>query len=534
MRIRLTLKARFIIVAGGAVAAVALAITAVAFLAIRTDLQNQVRQEVAARADSVRHLADQYHGHIPNGWVPAHSAGFGVLTYTQVVTATGAVWAPAGDQGLLTPSAAAIKVAAGTSASAGTSGALANGALTGETAGSFYSVARINGIRAMVLTEPIAPGLAIQVAEPLTATDQQVATVGATLALLSAVGVLAATLLGWAVARAGLAPVARLASVAEEVTLTGDPGRRVEVSRRDELGRLATSFNAMLSALQRSLDAQRRLVSDASHELRTPLASLRLNADLLAAHPEMPAAERAEVLDRLSGQAAELSRLVASVTDLARGEPLPKDRSRVRLDAVTSEALDAARRDWPTTEFDADLARCTVDGSADRLRVAVRNLLDNAAKFGPPEGPVRVRLANGELTVRDHGAGIAPDDLPFVFDRFYRALSSRGAPGSGLGLAVVREIAHGHGGEVAAEPARGGGTLMRLTLPTCARVPERLVGVQRADAIGPGGFEEADQPGDQGVSGRVDAVPGRARRDRAVEVGDLGATGAHKVLQHRR
>ena len=238
--------------------------------------------------------------------MPAHSAGFGILTYTQVITETGAVWAPAGDPGLLTPSAAAIAV---------------RGREPRGEDGALYSVARINGVRAMVLTEPLAPGLAMQVAEPLTATDQEVATVGATLALLSAVGVVAATLLGWAVARAGLAPVARLASVAEEVTLTGDPGRRVEVQRRDELGRLATSFNAMLSALQRSLDAQRRLVSDASHELRTPLASLRLNADLLAAHPEMPAAERAEVLDRVTGQAAELSRLVASVTDLARGEP---------------------------------------------------------------------------------------------------------------------------------------------------------------------------------------------------------------------
>ncbi len=384
-----------------------------------------------------------------------------------------------------------------------------------------------------MLTEPLAPGLAIQVAEPLTATDQEVATVGATLALLSAVGVVAATLLGWAVARTGLAPVARLASVAEEVTLTGDPGRRVEVQRRDELGRLATSFNSMLSALQRSLDAQRRLVSDASHELRTPLASLRLNAELLAAHPEMPAAERGEILDRVTGQAAELSRLVASVTDLARGEPLSKDSSRVRLDALASETLDAARRDWPQTEFEADLAACTVDGSADRLRVAVRNLLDNAAKFGPPEGPVRVRLADGELTVRDHGPGIDPDDLPFVFDRFYRALSSRSAPGSGLGLAVVREIALGHGGEVAAGPAPGGGTVIRLTLPVRVGVAP-LVGVQGVDAIGPGGFKEADEPGDQGVSGRGDAVPDGARRDGAVEVGDLGATGVHQVLQHRR
>jgi two-component system, OmpR family, sensor histidine kinase MprB len=448
MRIRLTLKARFILVAGGAVAAVALAITAVAFLAIRNDLQNQVRQEVAARADSVRHEALQFHGHIPQGWVPPHSTGgFANLTYTQVVTSAGQVWAPPGDLQSLTPSAAAIDVAAGQQ-------------------DSFYSFARVNNIRAIVYTERIGPGLAIQVAEALGSTDEEVSSIGAMLGVLSGVGVLAATLLGWAVARAGLAPVARLAGVAEEVSQTGDPGRRVEVRRRDELGRLAMSFNAMLGALQRSLDAQRRLVSDASHELRTPLASLRINADVLLEHPEMPASERNEVLARVVDQVEELSRLVVSVTDLARGEPLRRERSRVRFDAVAADALDAARRDWPKTEFDADLAACSVDGSAERLRVAVKNLLDNAAKFGPPQGPVQVRLADGELTVRDHGPGIDPDDLPFVFDRFYRALSSRSAPGAGLGLAVVQEIALGHGGTVTAERAPGGGAVMRFSVPS--------------------------------------------------------------------
>ncbi len=253
--------------------------------------------------------------------------------------------------------------------------------------------------------------------------------------------------------------------MAEEVTLTGDPGRRVEVNRRDELGRLATSFNAMLSALQRSLEAQRRLVSDASHELRTPLASMRINVDLMTENPAMPADERNEVLARVADQVAELSLLVAGVTDLARGEPRSSDRSPVRLAVVTADALEAARRDWPKTEFSADLDASIVDGNADRLRVAIRNLLDNAAKFGPPEGPVRVRLARGELTVGDQGPGIAPDDLPFVFDRFYRAPASRSAPGAGLGLAVVHEIAHGHGGTVAAEPVPDGGTILRLTLP---------------------------------------------------------------------
>ncbi len=446
MRGRLTLKTRFTLVAAGAVAAVALAITAVAFVAIRTDLENQVRQEVAARADSVDHLARQFHGRIPNGWVPSHSSGFGVLTYTQVITSAGAVWAPPNGRGVLTPSERAINVAAG--------------------APSFYAVSQVNGTRAMVLTAKLAPGLAKQLAEPLTSTDLEVTSVGATLAILSAIGVFAATLLGWAVARAGLSPVTRLASVAEEVSLTGDPGRRVEVGRRrDELGRLASTFNAMLSALQRSLDAQRRLVSDASHELRTPLASLRINVDVLTENPDLPRVERKEVLARVTDQVAELSRLVASVTDLARGEPPAADMSSVQLNAVAAEALDAARRDWPKTEFGAFLAGGVIEGNVDRLRVAFKNLLDNAAKFGPPEGPVEVRLTGGELTVRDHGPGIADEDLPFVFDRFYRALSSRSAPGSGLGLAVVREIVVCHGGTIAAELAPNGGTVMRLTLP---------------------------------------------------------------------
>jgi len=454
---RFTLKSRFTLVAAGAVAAVALAITAVAFLAIRTDLENQVRQQIAARADSVARQAAGYHGHIPADWIPSHSAGFGVLTYTQVITAAGEVRAPRGDAHLLTPGPQAIAVAAGH-------------------AGSFYADTQVNGVRAMVLTAPLAPGLAMQVAVPLTSTDQEVAKVGETLAALSAIGVLIATLLGWAVARTGLAPVTRLASVAEEVTRTGDPGRRVEVARRDELGRLATSFNAMLGALQRSLTAQRRLVSDASHELRTPLASMRVNVDLLTENPDLPAAERQEVLMRVGDQVAELSRLVASVTDLARGEPPAADWAVLRLDEVAAEALEAARRDWPKADFVADLRPCTVDGSAERLRVAVKNLLDNSVKFGPPEGPVEVLLSRGEFTVRDHGPGIDPDDLPFVFDRFYRAPSSRAAAGSGLGLAVVREIAHGHAGTITAEPAAGGGTVMRLTLPLTA-VPPAVSGV---------------------------------------------------------
>jgi two-component system, OmpR family, sensor histidine kinase MprB len=446
-RQRIRLQTRFTLVAAGAVAATALAITAVAFIAIRTDLENQIQQQLTARAANVEHAAHKLHGPVPDGWLPPHSGQGGLATpYTQVITSAGATWAPRGDQGVLPPNAADLAVASGTRAG-------------------YFAHRTIDGTPVEVFTTPLAPGLALQVAESLSTTNLEVTSVGATLAVLSAIGIAAATVLGWAVARAGLRPVTRLASVAEQVTATGDPGRRVDVSRQDELGRLATSFNSMLSALDQSLAAQRRLVSDASHELRTPLASLRVNVDLLADDPGMPAAERQEVLARVVDQVAELGQLVASVTELARGETPSAGRTRVRLDDVVAATLEAARRDWPKTEFIADLDSCVVEGSPDRLRVAIRNLLDNAAKFGPPEGPVEVRLAAGSLTVRDHGPGIDPGDVPHVFDRFYRSLSARAVPGSGLGLAVVREIARGHGGSVGAEPAVGGGTVMRLTLP---------------------------------------------------------------------
>ncbi len=444
---RFTLQTRFTLVAAGAVAATALAITAVAFFAIRTDLEQQLRQQLAVRATNVLRIARSFHGHLPHGWVPPHSDRFGVSApYTQVITASGAIWAPPGDLSLLDPNAAQIAVAAGQHAA-------------------FYSDARVGGVRAVVFTTPLAPGLAMQLATPLDTTDVQVASVGATLSALSLIGIMIATVLGWAVARAGLAPVARLASVAEHVSATGDAGRRVAIGRRDELGRLAASFNSMLSALQRSLAAQRQLVSDASHELRTPLASLRVNVDLMADHPGMPEEERKEVLARVADQVAELSRLVASVTELARGEPPHTSSGEVRLDEETAAALDAARRDWPHTAFTADLDGCVVEGNAERLRIAIRNLLDNAAKFGPPDGEVAVRLTGGELTVRDHGPGIEEADLPLVFDRFYRSLSARAVPGSGLGLAVTHEVVRGHGGTIAAEAAPGGGTLVRVRLP---------------------------------------------------------------------
>jgi two-component system, OmpR family, sensor histidine kinase MprB len=441
------LRTRFTLVAAGAVAAATLAVTAVAFIVVRSDLRSQVSTTLERRAAATVHQAWQrYHGRIPSGWVPRQPDQFAAAsTYLQVVTAGGGKWTLPGDQALLPAGATAVAVAAGRHAA-------------------YYSDATVDGVRAMVLTVPLARGVALQLAAPLATVDAELGTIGTALALLSAIGVAVAALAGWAVARAGLAPVGRLAAVAEEVTASGYPSGRVAASRPDELGRLAASFNQMLKALRRSSAAQRRLVSDASHELRTPLTSLRINAELLAADDGLSSEDRRQIVGRIVAQSAELGQLVTDITELAGEQQSASPLEEVKLHEIVEAEVAAVRRDWPRTRFRSEVDPCLVRGSAERLRHAVRNLLDNAAKFGPPDGPVDVRLAGGELTVRDHGPGIAPGDQAQVFERFYRAPQARATPGSGLGLAIVREVAEAHGGTVTAQTAPGGGALLRLQL----------------------------------------------------------------------
>jgi two-component system sensor histidine kinase MprB len=443
------LSTRFTLAVAGVVAAATLVIAAVAFIVVRNDLQGQVSQALAERAAEVQHeVARHYHGHLPPGWVPPQSERFGATSpYLQAVTASGQIWAPQGDFGLMPESTQAAAVAAGRQPA-------------------FYGDATLGGVRAMVLTVPLTRGVALQLAAPLATVDAELASIGATLAVLSAIGVMLAALVGWGVARAGLAPVGRLAAVAEQVTASGYPRGEVMAGRPDELGRLAASFNRMLGALRRSHAAQRQLVSDASHELRTPLTSMRINADLLASDNHLSEADRKAVLARIAAQAAELGQLVSDLTELAGDQAQGSPLEEVKLHDLVAAEVDTARRDWPRVRFETDLAPCVVRGSAEQLRRAVRNLLDNAAKFGPPDGRVQVALgAAGELTVRDYGPGIAPADQAQVFERFYRAPSARSTPGSGLGLAIVRQVAEAHGGSIRAESPPGGGTLMRLRLP---------------------------------------------------------------------
>jgi two-component system sensor histidine kinase MprB len=315
-----------------------------------------------------------------------------------------------------------------------------------------------------MITFSYPPAFAVQVARPLTEVDNTLESVKTYLFAIAFIGVGSAAIFGLLVARTALAPVRRLTEAAENVTQTGDLSERIEVSGEDELSRLASRFNAMLAALEASAKAQRQLVADASHELRTPLTSLRTNIEVLSGKRALPDSEREPLMSDVVEQLDEMTTLIAELIELAHGDRQPSAPEDVRLDVLTSEAVERTRRNRPGVTFTTDLDESVVRGVPANLERAIGNLLDNAAKWSPPGGEVEVGVRDSEVTVRDHGPGIDDQDLPFVFDRFYRSASARGMPGSGLGLAIVRQVAEAHGGTVTAERPDGGGTLMRFRL----------------------------------------------------------------------
>ena len=330
----------------------------------------------------------------------------------------------------------------------------------------------IQGERMRVLVSRGPNELAIFVARPLAEVDSALGTLRWALGLLALAGIALAVVLSRLATRTAIRPVVELTETAEHVATTRDLSRRIDAQGEDEVSRLATSFNTMLEALERSQRAQRQLVADASHELRTPLTSLRTNLEVLARGGPPDPGDRDRLRADLVAQLEELSALVGDLVELARDEepdePAVED---VRLDRLVATAVERARRHAPRVAFETELEPALVQGAPARLDRAVANLLDNAAKWSPPGGVVEVRLRDGELTVRDRGPGISADERDQIFDRFFRSDAARGRPGSGLGLAIVRQVAEGHGGTVSAEAADGGGALLRLRLPVLSANP---------------------------------------------------------------
>jgi two-component system, OmpR family, sensor histidine kinase MprB len=269
-----------------------------------------------------------------------------------------------------------------------------------------------------------------------------------------------------------LRPIGQLTAAAEHVTQTRDLTTRLDsAGTNDEVGRLGSSFDTMLAALHESVTAQRQLVADASHELRTPLTSLTTNLDLLEdgaglADPQAPALVRAA-----REQARELDQLITDLLDLARYHESAPHRETVRLDLLTSEAMHRVRQRTPHAPIIADLQPCLVYVDPAGVDHAICNLIDNAIKWNPPDGAVRVVVENGQVSVTDHGMGIADEDLPHIFERFYRAPAARGMPGAGLGLAIVARIAQAN--DTTADVRTGpDGSTFTLAFPPHPRAAE--------------------------------------------------------------
>ncbi len=461
----MSLRRRIAAAATLAAAVVAIAVGATGYLSTRSHLIGQLRGELRTRAapDQRTHPPDDHQpGSGPGVGQPTHPGVGepsapplgGAPGYFQSVSANGTAVAGDGGKPELPVDPRVVQIAR-----------------RGQ--GSFYRSATVRGIHVEILTVANqVDHTAVEVALPLTGVDSVLSSLLETYALLVGGGVLLAGVLGTLIARSALAPITRFSERTEQVTSTLSRPRRLEETGASELRRLATSFNRTLDALERSMQAQQHLIADASHELRTPMAALRSNIQIFLESHRLPADERAGLQQAILDELDELTQLVADVVELARGAAPNEHTEPVALDVIVERVVERAHRRSPEIEFTLELEPTVIVNVDERVTRAVTNVIDNARKWSPDGTTVEVGLRDGVLRVRDHGPGFAPADLPYVFDRFYRAEGARRMPGSGLGLAIVKHAAEAHGGSVTATNATGGGAQLEVSFGPLAEFDE--------------------------------------------------------------
>ncbi|MCS7219744.1 MAG: HAMP domain-containing histidine kinase, partial [Anaerolineae bacterium] len=311
----------------------------------------------------------------------------------------------------------------------------------------------------------------VEVGQSLEGLDATLRTLRLALLVGFGAALLLAALVGAFLARTALRPVDEITRTARQIAAgkgSAELGRRISIHQpNDEVGRLASTFNEMLERLERLFQAQQRLVADVSHELRSPLTTLRGNLDLLRRGAIEDPQVREEALAAMEAEAARMSRLLSDLLLLAQADAGVQLQFRpVELDTLLLEVyrqalvMAAGRVQVQLGSEDQAL----VMGDADRLRQLLLNLVENAIKYTPPGGKVTLSLAREPgwvyVTVADTGIGIAPEDLPHIFERFYRAdkARSRAMGGTGLGLSIAQWIAQAHGGQITVESRLGEGS----------------------------------------------------------------------------
>ncbi len=446
------LRTRIALVAAAAVAAAVAVTSVVAFSSARRELIEEIDESLVERAGALQRFplaAFQIERGPGRGRSPADpfgrpGVGFDAL-YIQIVARDGDRLIPVGQEVALPVADADI--------------AVRDGELS-----TVVRTVEADSLRLRMITVPVGAG-ALQVARSLEEADQTLRELAIAQWFTGISGILAAAALGLVVARSALRPVKELTDAAEHVAETQELAARIDVDRSDEIGRLATSFNAMLTALEDAKAQQHRLVRDASHELRTPLTAVRTNIELLARAGAIGEADRSDILADLTTEVEELSALVDELVQLAtdRGadEPFTPD---LRLDEVVEDVVARFRR-RTGREITLDAAEVRVEGRRGQIERAVGNLIDNAHKWSPDGSPIEVSVGEGRVVVSDSGPGVEPGHRDRIFDRFYRAPGADGKPGSGLGLAIVKQIVEDHGGSVFVLDAAGGGVAVGFEIP---------------------------------------------------------------------
>jgi two-component system sensor histidine kinase MprB len=451
----MSLRTQLAVLTSLLVAVAVITVSLVAYFATEDRLRSQIDATLQVRADAVGNapgLPDKGGPDGDPGGRPSPGDPFGNTdTFFQVINGSGVVLrAPTEQQTQIPVGQDDIAVA------------------NGQRGRFLHDVTTADGLHLRVATNPGQNGEAVQIGRSLAEVDASLSGLRRILFGASGAGVILAALAGSLLANRTLRPVARLTEATEHVAATQEFDSPIDISRKDEIGRLAASFNQMLAALHESKMQQRQLVADASHELRTPLTSLRTNVEFLMRAGELSPDEQGELLRDVRAELDELTKIVRELVDLAsERRPDAASFEDVRLDQLAASVADrATRRSGQTVELHAQPT--LVVGNYDLLERAAGNLVENAVKWNAPDVPIELTVAEGVFKVRDHGPGISAADRPHVFDRFYRSEAARGKPGSGLGLAIVKQIVEAHGGRVWVEPAQGGGTIAAFSIDPVA------------------------------------------------------------------
>lgn len=339
---------------------------------------------------------------------------------------------------------------------------------------SWAETVSVEGERLLIHSEPVIVEHQvteiIQIARSLADQDEYLSTLRGNLFVGSGVAIVVAFGAGWILSGLVLRPVNRITYTAQAIGAERDFDRRVQYTGpNDEIGQLATTFNAMLTELQAAYRQQQQLVADVSHELRTPLTTLRGNLALLRREPSISADDRVDVLDDMADESDRLVRLVNDLLTLARaesGRALRSDpvRAKPLIEDVCRQArLLATDRTITCDALDDVMAV----GDQDALKQVLLSLLDNALKH--TTGPIAITAAvdggNAAISVRDSGPGIDPEVLPHIFERFYRGEAARSKPGIGLGLSIAKVLIEAQSGTISVESQIEEGSVVTVSLP---------------------------------------------------------------------